>query len=215
MEEVVFKAQPRTVVGKQVRALRREGLLPAVIYGHHMAEQVMISLNLHDITYMLPRISSSQIVTVDVDGKRHATLVREKQRHPVTGVLVHIDFQAVRMDEKIRVMVGIETRGESPAVKNLNGIPVMSREQLEVEALPGNLPGSIVVDISTLEEIGASISVRDLKLPADVVVLEDLDETIIVITAPTTEAEMAELEGVTIEPEVIEKGKKEEEEEAE
>lgn len=212
MEEVVFKAQPRTVVGKQVRALRREGLLPAVIYGHHMAEQVMICLNLHDVSQMLPRISSSQIVTVDVDGKRHATLVREKQRHPVTGVLMHIDFQAVRMDEKIRVMVAIETRGEAPAVKNFNGIPVINREQLEVEALPGNLPGSIVVDLTTLEEIGASISVRDLDLPADVVVLEDPEETVIVITAPASEAEMAALEGGPVEPEVIEKGKKEEEE---
>ena len=210
MEEVLFKAQHRTVIGKQVRALRRQGLLPAVIYGPHMEEPVTISLDFREVTYRLPRISSSAIVTLDVDGNRYPTLVREKQRHPVTGAFLHLDFQAVKMDEKIRVMVAIELHGEAPAVKNDNGIPVVSREVLEVEAFPGDLPDRIVVDISELDEIGSAIYVRDLKLPSKVTVLEDPDETVLVITAPAIEAELAE--AGQIEPEVIEKGKKEEEE---
>ena len=113
MEKVVLKAQPRKVIGKQVRALRREGLLPAVIYGSHISP-VAISLNFHDASLALAKISSSQLVNVDVAGASHTVLVRERQRNPVTGTLVHVDFQAVSLTEKLRVNVGLQFRGEAP-----------------------------------------------------------------------------------------------------
>lgn len=211
MEKVVLQANRREVVGKQVRALRRQGLLPAVIYGHHI-QPINIALNAHEASLVLPRLSSSQLVVVDVDGERHNALVREKQRHPVTDALIHVDFQAVSMTEKLRVMVSIEFVGEALAVKNYNGIVVPSKEELEVECLPDDLPSRIEVDLSELTEIGDALHVRDIPLPPRVEVLEDPDEVVVVITPPLSEAELEAVEAVAgAEPEVIEKGKKEEE----
>ncbi len=211
MEKVVLQANRREVVGKQVRALRRQGLLPAVIYGHHI-QPINISLNAHDAGLVLPKLSSSQLVVVDVDGERHNALVREKQRHPVTDTLIHVDFQAVSMTEKLRVMVSIEFVGEAPAVKNFNGVVVPSKEELEIECLPDDLPSHIEVDLSGLAEIGDALHVRDISLPPRVSVMDDPDEVIVVITPPLSEAELEAAEAVAgAEPEVIEKGKKEEE----
>lgn len=211
MEKVVLQAKRREVVGKQVRALRRQGLLPAVIYGHHI-QPINISLNAHDAGLVLPKLSSSQLVVVDVDGERHNALVREKQRHPVTDTLIHVDFQAVSMTEKLRVKVSIEFVGEAPAVKNFNGVVVPSKEELEIECLPDDLLSHIEVDLSGLAEIGDALHVRDISLPPRVSVMEDPDEVIVVITPPLSEAELEAAEAVAgAEPEVIEKGKKEEE----
>ena len=211
MEKVVINAQPRDVIGKQVRALRRAGLLPAVIYGHNITP-IPVSMNFHDSSMLLPKISSSQLVVVDVDGKLHTVLVRERQRHPVTGDLLHVDFQEVSLTEKLRVKVGIQFRGEAPAVKMYDGIVVTSLEVLEVECLPGDLPNHLEVDLSVLGQIGDAVYVRDILLPPKVLVLEDLDEVVVVVTAPVAEVAVAEEEVAEFEPEVIEKGKKEEEE---
>jgi large subunit ribosomal protein L25 len=209
MEKVVIKAQPRKVVGKQVRALRRQGLLPAVIYGHELTP-IAVSLNFHDVSLVMPRVSSSQLVEVDVNGERHTVLVRERQRHPVTGNLLHVDFQAVSMTEKIRITVSLDFRGEAPAAKVYNGIVVTSREVLEIECLPDDLPDRLEVDLSTLKEIGDTLHVRDIVLPARVEVLDDPDEVVVVVTYPTSEAELEAAGTMTSEPEVIERGKKEE-----
>jgi large subunit ribosomal protein L25 len=212
MEKVVVKAQPRQVIGKQVRALRREGLLPAVIYGHNI-DPITISLNFHDASQQLPRVSSSQLVDVDVNGKKHTVLVRERQRHPLTGAMLHVDFQAISLTEKLRVNVGLQFKGEPPAVKIYDGIVSTSLEELEVECLPGDLVNYLEVDLSVLEQIGSAIFVRDIPLPPRVQVLNDLDEMVVVITAPTLAVEApAEGEAAGYEPEVIEKGKKEDEE---
>ncbi len=160
---------------------------------------------------LLPKISSSQLVVVDVDGKLHTVLVRERQRHPVTGNLLHIDFQEVSLTEKLRVKVGLQFKGEAPAVKMFDGIVVTSLEVLEVECLPGDLVNYLEVDLSVLGQIGDAIYVRDIPLPPKVQVLGDLDEVVVVVTAPVAEVAVAE-EAAAFEPEVIEKGKKEEEE---
>jgi large subunit ribosomal protein L25 len=211
MEKVVFNAQPRDVIGKQVRALRRAGLLPAVIYGHNITP-IPVSLNFHDTSMLLPKVSSSQLIVLEVNGEKHTTLVRERQRHPVTGNLLHVDFQEVSLTERLRVKVGIQFRGEAPAVKMYDGIVVTSREELEVECLPGDLPNRLEVDLSVLEQIGDAVYVRDILLPPKVQVLEDLDEVVVVVTAPVAEVALAEEVVAEFEPEVIEKGKKEEEE---
>lgn len=210
MEKEVFNATVRNIVGKQVRSLRRQGLLPAVIYGHGI-DPITISLNAHNAAQRLPRVSSSQLIVVDVEGTAHTVLVREKQRDPVTSAFVHVDFQAVSMTEKLRIMVGLDFVGEAPAVKLYDGIVVPAREEVEVECLPDDLPSVIQVDLSGMTEIGDVLYTRDLKLPARVVLVDDPDEVVVSITAPTSEAELAEAEGEAVEPEVIEKGKKEEE----
>jgi large subunit ribosomal protein L25 len=211
MEEVVLKASPRVITGKQVRSLRRKGELPAVLYGHNI-NPILVSLNLREASRVLPKVTSSSLVTIDVNGEQHRTLVRERQRHPVQGTLLHVDFQVVSMTEKLRADISLVLEGEAPAVKNYNGVLVTQQESLSVECLPGDLPDRITVDISKLEEIGNAIYVRDISLPAAIEVLTDPDEVVVVVIAPVVEVEeVAEEEAAAEEPEVVERGKKEEE----
>jgi large subunit ribosomal protein L25 len=219
MEKEVLKASRRQVIGKQVRALRRAGQIPAVIYGHNV-EPIVISLDGHVATRLLNRLTASTLVTIDLDGKEYPTLVRERQRHPIKGYFVHVDFLAVSTTEKLRANVGIVVTGASPAVKDFNAVLVTGLSELEVECFPQDLPERVVVDISALVKIGDGIHVRDVVLSDKVTILDEPEEMIILATAPAKEEveEVVTPEAVVVEegtePEVIEKGKKEEEEEA-
>jgi len=218
MEIVVLKATPRTATGRQVRALRRSGLLPAVIYGHNV-EPISISLEGRQAGRVLGRLSSSSLITIDLEGKEYPSLVREKQQNHIKRTLIHVDFMVVSLTEKIRANVGIVLTGDSPAVKDFNAMLINGLSELEVEAFPQDLPKSIVVDISALVKIGDGIHVRDIVLSDKVQVLDTPDEMIILATAPAKEEveEVVTPEAAVVaegtEPEVIEKGKKEEEDE--
>jgi large subunit ribosomal protein L25 len=210
MEEVVLQAQRRDVIGKQVKALRRQGKLPAILYGRSLSP-VAVSFDFKEISRILPYVTSSQLVIIELEGEQHRALLREKQLHPVLGSLLHVDFNIVSMTEKLRANVSLHLVGESPAVKDFNGILVSALDMMEVECLPKYLPERIDVDISVLKEIGDALHVRDLVLDSEIEILTDLDEMVVLVTAPEAEeVEEAEAEGV--EPEVIERGKKEEEE---
>lgn len=208
MESIELKATHRNVIGKQVRALRREGKLPGVIYGHHIASMAIL-LDLRDTSRSLAGLAPSALVTVDVDGDKHMTLVREKQRDPISGTLTHVDFLAVSSEEKLRTKVYLNLAGVAPAVKTYNAIQVAGADELEVECLPRDLPERIEVDITRLAEIGDSVYVRDLQLSDKIRILTDPDTMIVLITPP--EMEEGGEEAASAEPEVIEKGKKEEE----
>lgn len=217
MEKVVLKATPRTATGRQVRALRRSGLLPAVIYGHNV-EPISISLEGREAGRVLGRLSSSSLITIALEGKEYPSLVREKQQNHIKRTLIHVDFMVVSQTEKIHANVGIVLTGDSPAVKDFNAMLINGLSELEVEAFPQDLPKSIVVDISALVKIGDGIHVRDIVLSDKVQVLDTPDEMIILATAPAKEEveEVVTPEAAVVaegtEPEVIEKGKKEEEE---
>lgn len=214
MEDIVLEASRREVIGKQVRALRREGKLPAILYGYHIGS-IPISLDFRQASYILSKVSSSQLVKVVLDGGvSHTALLRERQRHPVTGDLLHLDFQAVSMTEKLRTMVRIDLQGDAPAVKNFNAVMVTGQEEVEVECLPGDLPDRIEVSLAGLKEIGDAIYVKDLEVSSAVEILTDGEEMVVLMTAPAAELaeeEEAEEEVSTSEPEVIERGKREEE----
>jgi large subunit ribosomal protein L25 len=217
MEEVILKASRRNVLGKQVKAIRREGRLPAVIYGHHI-DPISIELDLRDASKSLTGLAPSALVTVDVEGNSHKALVREKQRNKITGILLHVDFLAVSMKEKLRSQVYMEIVGISPAIKDFSGVLVTGSDEVEVECLPQDLPERIMVDVSGLLKIGDGIYVRDLAVPEGVKILEDPDTMVALITAQAAEeVEVAPVveEVLTTEPEIIEHGKKEEEEETE
>jgi large subunit ribosomal protein L25 len=168
-------------------------------------------LDYREAIHILPTLTSSQLVVVDVDGNQHMSLVREKQRHPVSGALLHVDFQRVSMTERLRAKVMLELIGEAPAVKNYSGILVTVQEEVEVECLPRDLPEKITVSLAELVNIGDSIHVRDLVLPPKVDVLSDPGDMIVVVTAPEAEEVVVEEAVGAEEPEVIERGKKEEE----
>ena len=222
MEKVVLKAAKRDVTGKQVKALRRAGLLPAVIYGRHV-EPIAISLDAHTTGLVFAKLTSSTLVTIDVEGTEYAALVREKQRNYIKGVLTHIDFLAVDLTEKIRTKVRLTFVGVSSAVKDYSAVLVHRMDALEVECLPTDLPERVTVDISSLKEIGNSIRVRDILIPdaERIVVLDDVDEIVIIATLAKEEAveEAAAVvpgaEAAAVAPGLsVERGKKEEEEDA-
>ena len=214
MEEIVLQAKKRNVIGKQVKALRRQGGLPAILYGS--IDPLAISLDAHNAERVLQSVTSSHLITVEVEGSPHSVLVRERQRNPLTGHLIHVDFQVVSLTEKLRANVLLDLVGEAPAVKEHSGVLVTGLESLDVECYPQDLPERITIDLSILREIGDAIYVRDLNLPEEVEVLAEPDEMVILVTAPEAEAVTEEEEEVVVEavegePEVIERGKKEEE----
>lgn len=212
MEAVVLKAKYRDVIGKQVKALRRDGLLPAVLYGHRI-NPIPVSLDYRDVSKMLSQITSSQLVIVDVDGEQHHTLVRDKQRDPVLSTIMHVDFLVVSMTEKLRAEVILDLVGDAPAVKDFSGILLTGLESIEVECLPQDLLEKITVDLSSLKEIGDTIFVKDISLPESVEVLTDPEEIIASVTFAALEEEEEIEEEAEEEPEVIEKGRKEEDQE--
>lgn len=218
MDKVVLKAEKRDVTGKQVKALRRAGKLPAVIYGHN-TDPVSISLDSHSASLALGRLTSSSLVTIQLDGREFPTLVREKQRDYIKNRLLHVDFLAVSLTETIRASVVVNFIGVSTAVKDYNAVLVTNLQSLEVECLPTDLPERIDVDISALERPGDGIRVRDVKVSDKVQILNDPDTMVAVATFAKVEEEAAVpgAEGAApeaeAEPELaVERGKKEEEE---
>jgi len=216
MEKVVINAEKRDVVGKKVGSLRRQGLIPGVMYGHNEPPFPII-MNAREIERVINNLTSSSIVTVKVDGESHQALIREKQKDYIRNQIIHIDFQILSLKEKIRSKIEVKLVGVAPAVKNFNGIVLQEREFIDVEALPADLPERITVDISGLENIGDLIRVGDLDISDAVTVFDDVNDVIVSISGAmaeeAVEEEVTTAEGT--EPEVVEKGKKESEEEEE
>jgi large subunit ribosomal protein L25 len=208
--KVVLQAAKREVIGKQVGALRRAGKLPAVLYGHQI-KSIPIMLDPIEVSRTLSHLTSSSLVTIDLDGQEYPALVREKQVDFMkNNRLLHLDFQVISLTEKIRTKVGVELVGKAPAVKDFQAVITTGLTELEVECMAQALPERIVVDISGLAEIGDAIHVRDIALPDEVEVLDEMDELIAVASATKEEQIVEEApaeEGAG--PEVIESGKKE------
>lgn len=219
MDKVVLNATKRDVLGKQVKALRRAGKLPAVIYGRH-TEPISINLEAHTASQALAKLTSSSLVTLNVDGTEYPALVREKQRDFIKNTLLHVDFLAVSMSETLRTSVRVHFIGVSGAVKDFNAVMVHNLEQLEVECLPNDLPERIDVDVTSLEKPGDSIRVREVQVPDTIRLLNDPDTVVAVATFAKVEEEVAAVPGAETvvtptgtEPELsVERGKKEEEE---
>ena len=216
MEKVVLKATKRDVVGKQVKALRREGKLPAVIYGRH-TDPINVNLDAHTAAVALAKLTASSLVTIDVDGTEHLALVREKQRDYIKNKLLHVDFLAVSLTEKLRTKVAVHFVGVSLAVKDFNAVLVHNLEELEVECLPVDLPERIDVDISAMLKPGEGIRVHDVQVSDKVRLLADPDTMVVVATFAKVEEETAAAgatagaTATSTEPEIaVERGKKEE-----
>jgi len=183
-----LRAEPRTIVGKKVRFLRREGKVPANLYGH--AASTAIQLAARDVEQAIYRAGKTQLISLEIEGGESTTvLLKDWQRHPYKPLLLHADFYRVAMTETLRMDVPIRLSGDAPAVKSANGSPFQPLSFLSVECLPGDIPEAIDVDISGLAEIDASIYVRDLVTPSGVTILTDGDEMVVKIMAPTVEVE--------------------------
>jgi large subunit ribosomal protein L25 len=213
MEEIVLNMEPRTVVGKQVKALRREGNVPAVLYSRR-GEPVILQANNRELLRVLQRAGGSRLVKLNIAGAKDApmALVREVQREPIKGSVLHVDFFGVSMTEAIKVEIPIRYEGASPAVTRNEGVLIHSMDAIEIECLPGDLIDAVSIDVSKLEKVGDVIRVSDLQVPAAVKLLADPEATVARVTyLAGEEVEAAGAEAVIAEPEVIKKGKTEEE----
>jgi large subunit ribosomal protein L25 len=220
MERQALEATERTIVGKRVRALRQAGRVPAVMYGKG-TDPVLLELDDVEVGKVLSRSGAATLIDLKVDGETHTVLVRDVQRNPIRRDLLHIDFLKVAMDVAITTQVPVELVGEAPAVRELGGILYSGVAEIEVEALPSDLPDRVVVELDGLKQIEDTITVGDLFLGKGVRVLIDPEEVIAKVIYQEEEIlEEEEEEEVELvlegeEPEVIEKGKREEEGEAE
>jgi large subunit ribosomal protein L25 len=219
-ENLVLEATRRAVIGKKVKQLRREGKLPAVVYGHAV-EPTPIVLDLHETTKLLRAVGSSTLINLKVDGEEYAVLLRELQKGIISRKYTHLDFMAIALDQLVRTQVPVVILdADVPAVREFGAMVVTGVDSLDIECLPNILPEKIEVDASILESIGDNVMVRDLSLAEGITVYDDPDTMIVVATAPseiTVEEEEEDLEGELLEedadgePEIIDKGKAEEE----
>lgn len=183
-----INAQVRTVLGRKVKHLRKEGLLPSTIYGKGF-EPISIQLTCKDLEKVYEEVGESGLVNLIVDKDSYPVLFRNAQYHPVSGDLCHVDCYKVNLKEKITTFVPIELIGESPTVK-LGNILVPVTEEIEVEALPTDLPENITVDISVLDNLDSVITVADLDVDrSKVEILTDAEQVIVKVEEPREEEE--------------------------
>jgi large subunit ribosomal protein L25 len=194
MEKFVLQAEKRSITGKKVKALRRDGKVPAVIYGSEI-EPTSITLDYREVRQTLKDAGANTLLTIQMDGQEFITLVREQQREVISRNLLHVDFQAVSLEEVITTTVPIAVEGEAPAVSEYNALLVTELDELHIEAKAKDLPDFIEVDVTGLTEIGNNILIQDLKVSDEVKILEDPDEIVIVVASPTVlEIELEEEE---------------------
>lgn len=202
--EINLTAERRAVTGKKVSQLRRDGIVPAVVYGHHVAS-TPLQIDARALDQTILRAGQNRLVTLNLgNGETVVALVREIQRQSMTQKITHVDFQAVSMDEPIITSVPLHLEGVPPALET-GGMLLHALDAVEVRALPANLIPSITVDVSGLIDYDAAVYVRDLVVPSTVEILAGGDELIAKVTPPVVEGEEGaeEAEAAPSQPEVI------------
>ena len=191
---VVVPAYKRAVLGKQVKQLRRNGLVPGVLYGHSFEAQ-SLQFDAKMLGRLVSRMGGSQLVAVQIDGQEEPerALLREVQRDVLSGEILHVDFYRVRMDERLTAEIPLVILGESPIVTTREGLMLQGVSVIEVECLPGDLVEAIEIDVSELVELDQSIFIRDLAVPEKIDVLSDPD-VMVVRVVPIVEEEIIEEE---------------------
>jgi large subunit ribosomal protein L25 len=196
LEQIDLKAQIRKTVGNgPARTLRREGKVPAVLYGPK-TETVLLSIDSKDFEQILKEASvGSVLLNLQIKNGKTSTrsaMIKELQTHPVSGKFLHVDFYEIDMQKKITAKVPVVAKGHSVGVE-VGGLLQYVRRELEVLCLPTEIPEAIEVDITDLD-IGDSIHLEDISLPGDIEILADTNFTVVTVLAPKVEEEVVEEE---------------------
>lgn len=217
MQELELSAAPRSVMGKKVKQLRRQGITPANIYGRGIASQA-VQVDTKTMSHTLRRAGRNTILSLRVEGEKavRPVMVRDIQRNPVTDELLHLDFYQISLTEKMHAEVTVVVTGTAPAVSELGGILLQVVETVTVEALPAEIPPHLEADASRLRELDAAIHVRDLDAPPGVTILTDPDVVLVRVAAPRRAEEeveaAAEVEEAPVEERVEEAAEEREKE---
>lgn len=191
---MTLEASARTDLGRRAKTVKKENLIPAVMYGHGV-ETRTISVPFQTFRKVFAQAGTSSLVDIVVDGSSPVkAIIKEVQVNPLTMSPIHIDFHQVNMKEKMTAHVPLSFLGDSAAVKALGGTLVKSLDHVEVECLPADLPHEIVVDISKLNTFDDKITVGSLVLPKGVEVTNEVTAMIAFVEAPLTEDELKKLE---------------------
>lgn len=182
----VLNASKRELLGRKVKKLRREGIMPATMYGNGF-EPMSVQFSAKEFNKIFEHVGESGLVDVEIDSKKYPVLFRNPQYHPVWGEMTHVDCYKVNLKEKITTTVPIEFVGESAAVK-FGSIFVPVTEEIEIEALPTDLPEKIEVDISALENLESMITVGDIKVDTSKIEIKtDLTQVVAKVEEPKAE----------------------------
>jgi len=204
-EHVKLQSSRRTVLGKQVKQLRREGWIPAVLFGAKQ-EATPIQVTERELDTALRDAGSTALINLFIgeEHQPHVVLARDIQRDILTSRLRHVDFYQVQLDRKVRTSPILELVGEAPATQYGGAVLVQNLNHIEVECLPGDLIDSIQVDVSSLEGVNDSITVADLPVPPGITLLADPSEVVVSVVLPRAtieEEEAAAAEGAEEEEE--------------
>jgi len=191
-ESISLKVGKRKVLGKKAKKLRRQGILPANIYGKKV-KSLAVQVSLKDFLPVYKKTGETGIIEIVVEGEKNPrhVLIHNVQKDPLSGQPLHADFHQVSLTERITASIPIELTGESPAVQQKLGVLIQPLSEVEVEALPTNLPEQFTIDISSLKEVDQAITAGDLKPPAGVKILTSPKEILVKINPPTKEEEVA------------------------
>jgi large subunit ribosomal protein L25 len=189
LDTIKLEAEPRSVLGKKVKLLRRASLVPANMYGHGR-DSVALQLPERLVAQRIARASRSTLFSLSLNGGEPETvLVKEVQRHPTSGRVLHVDFYQVAMTEKLKASVPLHFVGDAPAVKQFDGSLLHNLTTVEVESLPADLPSVIEVDVSSLATLEDAIHVSDVQVAGGVQVLTGPDELIAKVVPPAAPEE--------------------------
>lgn len=190
-QKVIIEVTPRTVLGKAAKRLRKEGIIPGNVYGHHV-ESVPVQLSALAFDRLLRQHDTTKVITLQLaDHSEETVLVRHVQHDALSGQIIHIDFTRVDAQERIESKVPLNFVGTAPGVKIKSGILLHLVDALAIECAASDLVEHLDVDISSLTEIDATLYARDIPLPSKYTLLADPDEPIVKIAAPRVE-EVAE-----------------------
>lgn len=221
MKHPQLKAEERTVLGKKVKKLRREGFLPGNVYGKGLNSHAL-QIKLSDFENVYKEAGETGLVDLAFDGKSKPVLIKNLQMNHATRTLLHVDFYQVNLKEKVKATISVVLTGEAKAVIDKVGLVLQTLSDVEIEALPDKLPENIEVSVETLAEIGEQVTVADLKAPEDVAILTDPAQTVAKVVEPVVEEPEPEPEAAeeeegtegTPEGETVEGEEKAEKEEA-
>ena len=181
-----LQTENREVFGKKLKPFRKQGKLPAVLYGPKEKSQPLF-VSLKDFKKLWREAGESTVIQLNLEKSKKEVLIQDVAVDPIKDEPVHVDFYAVQMDKPIEASVALEFSGISPAVKNLGGVLVKVMHEIEVEALPKNLPHELVVEISKLEKFEDKILAKDIILPEGVKLIASPEEVIALVEEPREE----------------------------